>query len=194
MNMCKLVLVVSFSIVYRLFYQPTKGGIFVFHILIPAIAVLTVIWFVKSYQQGTPDQRKRLVVGFLFAIVFGFVLFMALTGRIHYIAAIVTGLLPFVRRAVPLLRCIPFVRRFVKNVKVEETTKNEGSDSSKAAGSSSSIMTRAQALDVLGLEEGASEEEIVDAHRRLMQKCHPDRGGNDYLAAQLNQAKDKLLS
>ena len=165
-----------------------------FHILIPAIAVLTVVWFFKSYQQGTPDQRKRLVIGFLFAIVFGFVLFMALTGRIHYIAAIVTGLIPFVRRAVPLLRYIPFVRRFVKNVKVEDANKDGDSDSSKAAGSSSSIMRRAQALEVLGLEEGASEEAIVDAHRRLMQKCHPDRGGNDYLAAQLNQAKDTLLS
>ena len=166
-----------------------------FHILIPAIAVLTVIWFVKSYQQGTPDQRKRLVVGFLFAIVFGFVLFMALTGRIHFIAAIVTGLFPFVRKIVPFLRYIPFVRRFVKNVRVEDTDKNDDSYSRKAAASNSSIMTRAQALDVLGLEEGgASEKDIVDAHRRLMQKFHPDRGGNHYLAAQLNRAKDTLLS
>lgn len=54
-------------------------------------------------------------------------------------------------------------------------------------------MDREQALAVLGLEDGATEEEIVDAHRRLMQKLHPDRGGTDYLAATLNLAKQTLL-
>lgn len=53
-------------------------------------------------------------------------------------------------------------------------------------------MDAAQALAVLGLEAGASEKEIVAAHRRLMQKLHPDRGGTDYLAATLNQAKAVL--
>ena len=54
-------------------------------------------------------------------------------------------------------------------------------------------LSRRQALDVLGLEEGASEDEIVEAHRRLMQKLHPDRGGSSFLAAQINRAKDTLL-
>ncbi|MCE2459252.1 MAG: hypothetical protein J4F38_00510 [Pseudomonadales bacterium] len=54
-------------------------------------------------------------------------------------------------------------------------------------------MDREQALAVLGLSTGASQEEIVDAHRRLMQKLHPDRGGSDYLAATLNLAKQVLL-
>lgn len=55
-------------------------------------------------------------------------------------------------------------------------------------------MDEAQALQVLGLPAGATRDDVVDAHRRLMQKLHPDRGGTDYLAATLNQAKDVLLN
>jgi hypothetical protein len=54
-------------------------------------------------------------------------------------------------------------------------------------------MSTAQALEVLGLTTGASKEDIVAAHRRLIQKLHPDRGGSAYLAATLNQAKQVLL-
>ena len=54
-------------------------------------------------------------------------------------------------------------------------------------------MDKEQAFAVLGLSSGASKEEIVEAHRRLMQKLHPDRGGSDYLAATLNLAKRVLL-
>jgi hypothetical protein len=54
-------------------------------------------------------------------------------------------------------------------------------------------MDRAEALAVLGLQDNATEADIVEAHRKLIQKLHPDRGGNDYLAAQINRARDFLL-
>lgn len=54
-------------------------------------------------------------------------------------------------------------------------------------------LTRAEALAVLGLAEGATEAEIRAAHRRLMRTAHPDRGGSEWLAARLNAARDLLV-
>ncbi len=54
-------------------------------------------------------------------------------------------------------------------------------------------MTREEALAVLGLSEGASVDDIRAAHRRLIQRMHPDVGGTADLAARINRAKDVLL-
>jgi hypothetical protein len=68
-----------------------------------------------------------------------------------------------------------------------------GSAGSGAARPAGSNMTVEEAYAVLGLAPGASEQEIREAHHRLMVKLHPDHGGSDYLATQINRARDVLL-
>lgn len=70
---------------------------------------------------------------------------------------------------------------------------NSSSGGDTAGAPPGGAMSRKQAYEILGLETGASKQEIREAHRRLLQKIHPDHGGSNFLAAQINQAKDLLL-
>ncbi|PWJ85781.1 DnaJ-like protein [Pseudaminobacter salicylatoxidans] len=62
------------------------------------------------------------------------------------------------------------------------------------ASPASGAMTKEEAYKILGLEAGATAADIRKAHRRLMQRLHPDLGGTSFLAARINEAKDVLLT
>lgn len=73
----------------------------------------------------------------------------------------------------------------------QEFNKSSSGDNESRQNSS---MTRQQALDILGLEENnLSREMILQAHRSLISQLHPDKGGSQYLASLINQARDFLL-
>ena len=74
-----------------------------------------------------------------------------------------------------------------------EDTKANGGDG-KGVAPGSGAMTKEEAYKILGLETGATAADIRKAHRRLMQRLHPDLGGTSFLAARINEAKDVLLS
>lgn len=73
----------------------------------------------------------------------------------------------------------------------QEASNNKGKQNSFRASTSDPSVE--EALQILGLESEPSKQDIVRAHRALIQKLHPDRGGNDYLASRVNLAKDVLL-
>ena len=92
-------------------------------------------------------------------------------------------------------RSVPLLETYLDRRAPDWRADAGGAGGEHAAGpGAQTAMDEATAWSILGLAPGASVDEIKAAHRRLMTKLHPDHGGSGYLAAQLNQAKDYLLS
>jgi hypothetical protein len=66
-------------------------------------------------------------------------------------------------------------------------------DAGQGGAPGAGAMSQQEAYDILGLQAGAGEEAVREAHRALMKRIHPDAGGTSGLAARVNQAKDVLM-
>lgn len=153
--------------------------------LILILAIAFVVYVLYRRAQATPPEQRRaeyikLGLGVAVLVVIG----LTVTGRMHWVGAAITGLLVAARQLLPTL-----VKLFPMLASLRNKSAADGTVVPPREGPN---MSTKEALAVLGLEKGATEEEIVAAHRAMMQKNHPDRGGSDYLAAKINQAKDKL--
>ena len=93
-------------------------------------------------------------------------------------------------KSVPVLEA--YLERYYPDWREGEAFE-EGGASNRSSGRSGSAMTTEEAYEILGLEEGASEEAVREAHHRLMVRIHPDQGGSNWLAARINEARDILL-
>ncbi|MFY0665575.1 MAG: molecular chaperone DnaJ [Natronospirillum sp.] len=240
-----------------------------------ALASALLLGWVWIRSQPQPQRKAALIKVLLFSAAAGLV-FLAATGRLHVVGALLALTLPFIRRLWPLLIGL-FLRRrgqannstkpggrsrvasaiidmtlehdsgvmygtvlagplqgkelaelndeqfieLLQYCRQEDTdsarlletyldkrfgdkwrqddpgaTHNAGQESGERSNEnnqSSGPMTRAEALEILGLTPDASRDDIIQAHRRLMQKMHPDRGGSAYLAARINAARTLLL-
>ncbi|GAA6151891.1 hypothetical protein [Pseudoteredinibacter isoporae] len=147
--------------------------------LIILVALIFLAWYLRNRFISTPKpERKRLVTGWLLWATVAAVVAMALTGRLHWIGGL-------------LALSVPFLRQF--GLWFMQRKLNQMDQSQPNQPQTDTQIDRQQALQILNLSGEPNRDDIVQAHRKLMQKNHPDQGGSDYLAAMLNQAKDLLL-
>ena len=147
-------------------------------------AIIGALFFLRWIRK---QPRKKQLQALLILIAAVLIL-MAATGRLNWLFAGIATLLALGQKFLGLLNYLPF---FQKIFGFKETQENHTHSENNIPANSK--MTTDEACSVLGIDANASKEEIIEAHRKLIQKIHPDRGGNDYLAAKINQAKDHLL-
>lgn len=157
-------------------------------ILLALLAVVTAVLLVRAIWQARRSGDWGTLFAVLAAVLVLALAALAATGRLNWIAALAAAFIPFIRRLLGLLQYLPLIRRLFGAGATGSRPGATGGARRPAAG-----MSRDQALEILGLGPRPSREDIVGAHRRLMQKVHPDRGGTNFLAQQLNEAKRILL-
>ncbi len=152
------------------------------------LLVLFLAFMLSSRFRGWLRARAPMFVLGSVAVV---AIALAATGRLNWIFAAVSAALPFIWRLASLLRFLPWIARLTGHGRTASADGN-GPGGSRAA-RADGRMSREEAAELLGITPDADREAILAAHRRLMQRLHPDRGGTDYLAARLNEARDRLL-
>ncbi|MDF0749393.1 DnaJ domain-containing protein [Marinobacter sp. 71-i] len=156
---------------------------------------LTVAVFIILKQWGvlTPEKKKAATWKILLVAGAALLLFMVLTGRVHVLTAAVAALLPLLRKLPALLKFAPVIGRVFGQPGNRDGGYQENAGDQRQTATSSGNMSLKEACEILGVARDCAEDDIIQAHRRLIQKLHPDRGGNDYLAAKINEAKSVLL-
>lgn len=152
------------------------------------LLVLFLAFMLSPRLRGWLQARApMLLLGGVAAAAIG----LAATGRLNWIFAAISAALPFVWRLASLLRFLPWIARLTGQGRSAPADDKGAGSNPPAAGDGR--MSRQEAAELLGVAADAEREAVLAAHRRLMQRLHPDRGGTDYLAARLNEARDRLL-
>ena len=139
------------------------------YLLLVIGAAIGLFGLYKFFLSASPKQVGAFLTAVVFFLLTVALLFMAVTGRLPAAIALVVAIWPLA----------------LGYWKARQPRKPVAAKSVK--------MTRAEALEILGLSEPANAETIEEAYKRLMMKVHPDQQGSDWMAAKLNEARDLLL-
>ena len=152
-------------------------------ILIAVIGIALILWHKVTRAKG--DERKKMIFWSIIGSLGAILVILGVTGHLNIITAAIAGLVALLPRAMQFAKYLPFINRlYQQNNQQQAQTPPPGRQA----------MSLDEAREVLGLKPGHTKDDVIQAHRRMMQKVHPDRGGTDYLAAQINKAKDTLLA
>ncbi len=156
------------------------------------ILAVIIYFYYRKLRKKSPELITKYSRNGLLLTVGGVFILLAATGHLNGFFALIGVLIAFLLRAIPvLLNYAPTLHKLWQNFSTGNT---RSTGSYQKPTSTQGSMSAEEALDVLGLKPNASEADIIAAHRKLMQKIHPDRGGSDYLAAKINLAKKVLLN
>lgn len=150
-------------------------------LLIPLILLVMAYIMARRYlaSSNSPEQkkaRKITVALVIFAVV---MIVLAIFHRMHWVGALIAAIAP--------------VGRILLASVIDHFRKTKAATTDTTSEKNHPKMSEEEALQILGLKKPFTQEALIDAHRKLIQKFHPDRGGNDYLAARINEAKDFLI-
>ncbi|SCA55217.1 conserved exported hypothetical protein [Candidatus Terasakiella magnetica] len=161
-----------------------------FHLLFILLILAFFYVLVKWYVQARP--RDVLTVAKWIGIIFVSLLIIRLlfSGKFWLAMAALPALFVWFERFRTLFHIGKTVRGWYKG----EAPSQQQAPPPPPQQEGRSFMSREEALDLFGLEEDATAPEIKAAYHRLIAQVHPDKGGSDYLAAKINQAKDILLN
>ena len=162
-------------------------------LILGLVAVVAVFYLLRWFSNADPKNvRKSIPWGAIAAAVL-VLLVLAVTGRID---AALAGFAALMVWGMRVLSMVQMGKRFTDMFR-----KTRGDDSQPGGNAGEGQprrpppnMSAEEAYSILGLKPGASDDDIKAAYRRVIGQLHPDRGGTDYLAAKVNQAKDVLLN
>lgn len=155
------------------------------------LLIIIAFYALRAFQKSSPAFIARVIRILAFSFTGVVFIYLGATGRLNGLFALVGITIAFAVRMLPvLIRYSPYLHRlWLEFVTAKQQSSGRQGDKVSPKGA----MSREEAYEVLGLKPGAPEPDIIAAHRKLMQKIHPDRGGSDYLAAKINLAKKILL-
>ena len=154
--------------------------------LVGLVALLIILWFMHKYVQANPRGMAWLLQrgGGVAALVAA--AFLAVRGQLY-------AALPLALTGFGLLGWMSLTVGNPDRGGAGRGEHPQGGADARQRTASRGKMTEEEAYQILGLQPGASAEDIGQAYRALMKKLHPDQGGTTYLATRINEAKDVLL-